>query len=102
MPKRNKLQKKAIEDITKTYYDENNIFFGEYPTGSGKTKILLESAIKILNERDTAVIIATANNALVFDMLSKAKEYNIPSENLEVLIGKKNYVDLDVNEVKYF
>lgn len=89
------ITKKAIEDITNTYYSENGLFFGEYPTGSGKTKILLESAIKILHERDTSVIIATANNALVFDMLSKAKEYNIPSEYLEVLIGK-NYVDLDV------
>lgn len=96
MSKRNQLQKKAIEDITNTYSSDNGIFFGEYPTGSGKTKILLESAIKILNEHDTSVIIATANNALVFDMLSKAKEYNIPSENIEVLIGKKNYVDLDV------
>ncbi len=94
MSKRNQLQKKAIEDITNTYYSENGLFFGEYPTGSGKTKILLESAIKILNDRDTSVIIATANNALVFDMLSKAKEYDIPSEHFEVLIGKKNYVDL--------
>lgn len=102
MSKRNQLQKKAIEDITNTYYSENGLFFGEYPTGSGKTKILLESAIKILNERDTSVIIATANNALVFDMLSKAKEYDIPSEHFEVLIGKKNYVDLDVIRSQVF
>lgn len=102
MSKRNQLQKKAIEDITNTYYSEKGLFFGEYPTGSGKTKILLESAIKILHERDTSVIIATANNALVLDMLSKAKEYNIPSEHLEVLIGKKNYVDLDVIRSQVF
>jgi len=102
MAKRLQLQKKAIEDITDKYYSQENIFFGEYPTGSGKTKILLESAIKVLQERDTPVIIATANNALVFDMLHKANEYQISTDLIEVLIGKKNYVDVDIVKSKIF
>jgi len=102
MPKRNLLQKTAIENITEKYYNSSQIFFAEYPTGSGKTKILLESALKIFKEQDTSVIISTSNNALVFDMIHKAQEYGLDCSNIEPLIGKKNYIDVDIVQTEIF
>jgi len=102
MPKRDLLQKNAIENITEKYYNSSQILFAEYPTGSGKTKILLESALKIFKEQDTSVIISTSNNTLVFDMIHKAIEYGLDCSDIEPLIGKKNYVDLDIIQTDTF
>lgn len=102
MPKRDLLQKTAIHNITEKYYNSSQIFFAEYPTGSGKTKILLESALKIFKEQDTSVIISTSNNALVFDMIHKAQEYGLDCSDIEPLIGKKNYIDVDIVQTETF
>lgn len=91
--KREMLQTRAIEDISKRYYSDNTLFFGEYPTGAGKSKILLESAANIVKDNGVSVIIATSNNALVLSMVQEAIDHNIGKNNVEVVIGRSNYID---------
>lgn len=90
---RNKLQTAAINDIAIKYYNPNNIFCAEYPTGSGKTKILLEAAKIIQKNNSNSVIISTSNNALVFGFIEEAKKHNMDINNIIVVIGKNNYID---------
>lgn len=44
------IQLQAINDISKVYFSDNNIYMAELGTGSGKTKILLDSAFEILKK----------------------------------------------------
>lgn len=96
---RNKIQNTAINEISKTYFNENNIYMAELGTGVGKTKILLDSAYEILKKTNKSVIISTYSNQLVMQMRAEAEKYNSLNISnydlnlLSILIGKNNYVD---------
>lgn len=96
---RESIQSQAIKDISENYFNDNNIYMAELGTGSGKTKILLDSAFKILKKTNKSVIISTYSNQLVAQMKAEAEKYN--SSNISnydlnaiaILIGKSNYIN---------
>lgn len=96
---RENIQNQAIKDISEIYYNDNNIYMAELGTGSGKTKILLDSAFNILKKTNKSVIISTYSNQLVSQIKAEAKKYNslnISNYNLDdlsIVIGKSNYLD---------
>lgn len=93
------IQSQAIKEISEIYYNDNNIYMAELGTGSGKTKILLDSAYEILKETKKSIIISTYSNQLVSQMKAEAEKYNSSNisnydlSDISILIGKSNYVD---------
>lgn len=93
------IQAQAIKEISDIYFNYNNIYMAELGTGSGKTKILLDSAYEILNKTKKSVIISTYSNQLVSQMKAEAEKYNSLNisnydlSNISILIGKGNYID---------
>jgi len=66
------------------------------PTGRGKTFILLDVAMRIIEEHNKPVIISVPNNYLVKDMYQKAINYfGFNDEDCEIRIGSDNYIDLE-------
>lgn len=96
---RESIQSQAIKDISENYFNDNNIYMAELGTGSGKTKILLDSAFKILKKTNKSVIISTYSNQLVAQMKAEAEKYNSSNisnydlNNIAILIGKSNYIN---------
>ena len=90
---RDALQNIAIKQISEEYYSPKMIYFAEIGTGGGKTRILLQSALKILKEHNISVIIATSNNALVDQYISEAKTLNFSTDDIDIIIGKSNFID---------
>lgn len=98
--KRKEIQK-TIKDNLITNYNEKNIVFYECPTGSGKTNILLECAYRLLNEKDTCVIISTNSNHLALnyfsaqtvDDLKKYSGITIDPDEIEIMLGRSNFID---------
>lgn len=68
------IQSQAIKEISEIYYNDNNIYMAELGTGSGKTKILLDSAYEILKETKKSIIISTYSNQLVSQMKAEAEK----------------------------
>lgn len=99
---RESIQSQAINEISNTYFNDNNIYMAELGTGSGKTKILLDSAFEILKKTNKSVIISTYSNQLVSQMKAEAQKYNFSNisnydlNNISILIGKSNYVDSSI------
>ena len=93
------IQLQAINDISKVYFSDNNIYMAELGTGSGKTKILLDSAFEILKKTNKSVIISTYSNQLVSQMKAEAEKYNSLNisnyslDDIAILIGKSNYIN---------
>ena len=113
---REEIQAIGIKEISETFFSSNNIYMGEFPTGSGKTYIALQSAVNILKKTNKSVIISAANsNNLAFNFIAENKKHNIIENSMVVpLIGVKHYIDresiiddvflkdakLDIEEVK--
>lgn len=89
------LQQEAIKEISDKFFSDDRIYLGEYSTGSGKTKICLESAIEIFKKTNKSVIIsAGSSNNLVYQFLEENKEHNlISSDKIVPIIGKKQYIN---------
>jgi len=92
MQKREILQKRIIEKFQKTILSyKDKLLFAEIPTGTGKTKILLDTA-KILLQKNRPVIISTSNNFLAMEYLKEAQKFDIDKKNISIVVGKDNYI----------
>ena len=94
MKKRDIYQSNAINALYEKI-KENALHLSEIPTGGGKSKILLETASKFIKAHKRSIIISTANNFLALEMLEEGKKFNL-FDNMELLIGKDNYIDTEI------
>lgn len=108
MSKQQEIQKQAFDNITNKYFDKKTILIYELGTGSGKSKILLDSAFEIMKKTGKSVIISTANNMLAMKMKEEALKLNSKCisnydiEKIGILIGSSNYVDVNIIRSKEF
>lgn len=94
-----KLQNKITNTIIDSYNTDREtqpILFLEIKTGTGKTKILLDSAVEILKKTNKSVIISTPNNFLSLEYLRESEKFNIQKDNIEIIVGKKNYLNTNL------
>jgi len=66
----------------------------QIPTGTGKTYIFIDLAMKIAERLGKRVIISTSTNQLMRDFYDVAKDhFCISNEDMQIQIGKSNYLD---------
>jgi len=92
MNKRDEIQKNTLENFTKVLNNKNSLLFAEIPTGTGKTKITLDTAKEALS-KGKSIIVSTSNNYLVLEYLQEAEKFNINKEKIHIAIGKDNYIN---------
>ena len=85
-------QKEIVDNI---FNNLSNHKLHNIPTGKGKTFILLAVAKKVKEELGKKVIISTSTNQLVKEFMSVSQEYDfdIDKDNIEIQIGKSNYIE---------
>lgn len=98
---REKIGKMVFDNLDKNYLDKRIVFY-ELPTGSGKTGIILKSAYELMQKYNTSVIISTSSNNLALKFLTDGKDdlkkhydIDIKDDDMELLLGKSNFVDIE-------
>ena len=86
------LQRRIVGDLTPFALEPGSTVFAEIRTGTGKTKILLDVAQKVL-ETGRSVVISTANNFLAESYLAEARKFGVDESAIRFVVGKDNYLD---------
>jgi len=86
----NQIKKDALEVFNSK---DSSILFSEIKTGTGKTKILLDTAFERLKQTRKSVIISTSNNFLTLEYIKEAKKFGYDIDKLAIFVGKDNYVN---------
>lgn len=96
------LQDKIISENIALYNKASQpIIFSEIKTGTGKTKIFLESATALLKKTGKSILISTSNNFLALEYLREAKKFNMNGQDISVVIGKNNYLNAAALDVLF-
>ena len=88
-------QQKAIDKIYNQAINGDLVHFYEGEPGSGKTTIMLHAALKIADNLNRPVVIATNNNSLVMQLAKELGKFKMLDENKDrfiSLLGAENYI----------
>ena len=94
MTERDRKQDRVVKKIVTQYTNDNSLVLLEAPTGFGKTYVIAKTARRLLEKKDgKGIIISTHTNKLAFDLLDACKKV-MPDENIGLVFGKNNYIDI--------
>jgi Rad3-related DNA helicase len=102
MGARQKYQEAVVRDLTEKE-SRGGIHFAEIPTGSGKSKMLLDAAALNVKSGQSAII-STSNNFLVVEMLNEARKFELEKQGcpVRIAIGKEHYLDPEIIKSEAF